>query len=120
MAFITVTLFTSYTSNVSGLFFFLSVDFGSETLKFGRLNLSLAGHIAQKYNISLRMNSEQLPTLIMFQNGKEIIRTPELDVINNSVKKIPLSYDNIVELMDLITWSKRPPKETKKNKIKRG
>ena len=53
--------------------------FGSDHLKFAKVNAAHSAHLSMKYNISLRVTTKQLPTVILFQHGKEVCRTPEID-----------------------------------------
>lgn len=88
----------------------LSLLFGSENLKFGKVNAAYSAHLSMKYNISLRVTTKQLPTVILFQHGKEVCRTPEIDSDGN-VKKMIMSGENLVNLFDLKTLTKRPPQK---------
>lgn len=57
----------------------LSLQYGSEDLKFGILDVSQWPLTAKQYQVSIRGDQgNQLPTLIMFKNGKEIGRIPHV------------------------------------------
>ena len=43
------------------------------------MNLAATPDLAKKYNINTSALSRQLPTLIMFENGKEVNRFPPYD-----------------------------------------
>jgi len=100
----------------SPLFSELSLHFGSETLKFGKINIGVAAHSALKYNISIRPTTKQLPTLILFQHGRAVSRTPTIDPISQQVTRMVISGKNLIEYFDLETLTKRPPPKSKKKK----
>ncbi|XP_028393507.1 thioredoxin-related transmembrane protein 2-like [Dendronephthya gigantea] len=54
----------------------VSLKCDSKYLKFGKIDLGRYPAVAQKYNIDDSVASKQLPTLILFQNGKEVKRRP--------------------------------------------
>jgi len=97
------------------LFSQLSLHFGSKHLKFGKINAAHAAHVSMKYNISLKVTTKQLPTLILFQHGKEVARTPEINR-EGKVTKMILSGENIINLFDVNTISQRPPKKPNSKK----
>ena len=80
----------------------LSIKFASKNLKFGKLDVSSLPGYAKKYNVSIKSTTKQLPTLLLIQNGKEILRMPDfIDNAKTKVKKLPLKYDMIVEYFKL-------------------
>ncbi|BFZ18934.1 hypothetical protein BsWGS_21973 [Bradybaena similaris] len=54
----------------------LSNEFNLSNFKFGKINASTYPNIAEKYQINIGQLSRQLPTVILFQDGKEIERRP--------------------------------------------
>ena len=50
--------------------------------------------IAEKFNINTSSISRQLPTLIMFEDGKEVIRFPPLDEDTKRYMKV-ISYSKV-------------------------
>lgn len=57
----------------------LSLKYSSEHLRFGKMDVSRWPALAKKYKISVRgENGNQLPTLIMFEKGKEGGRIPHV------------------------------------------
>ena len=84
----------------------LSMNFASKNLKFGKLDVSSCPGYAKKYNVSIKSTTKQLPTLLLIQNGKEILRMPDfIDNAKTKVKKLPLKYDMIVEYFKLKQYS---------------
>jgi len=53
--------------------------YNTKYLKFGKIDISRYPDAAQKYNISDASLSRQLPTVIMFKNGIEVLRKPTFD-----------------------------------------
>lgn len=56
----------------------LSITYSNKNLSFGIVDLGLFPNTAEKFGISLGSN-DRLPTYILFENGVEINRFPELD-----------------------------------------
>lgn len=50
--------------------------------------------IAEKHNINTSSISRQLPTLIMFEDGKEVIRFPPLDEDTKRYMKV-IKYSKV-------------------------
>lgn len=56
----------------------LSLKYTSEHLRFGVLNIAAAPALAKHLHIALDpLTSRQLPTLVMFDKGKEVGRIPQ-------------------------------------------
>lgn len=68
----------------------LSITFSNKHLSFGIVDLGLFPNTSEKFGISLG-RTEQLPTYILFENGEEVTRFPELDfeskIFNPSITK---------------------------------
>ena len=89
-------------------------SYHSEYLRFGKVDVGRYPDAGKKYHVSDSPVSRQLPTLILFQNGKETIRRPtvnssktlqkfffsEVSYINNFLNllslKICFSYNKLV------------------------
>ena len=54
----------------------VSLRFDHKYLKFGKIDLGRYPAMAQMHNIDDSVTSKQLPTLILFQDGKEVKRRP--------------------------------------------
>lgn len=60
--------------------YFLSKNrYGVDNLKFGKIDVGRYPEAAKKFAISDASTSKQLPTLILFRNGEEVIRRPYVD-----------------------------------------
>ena len=105
--------------HLSPVFAHLSLKYAGKYLKFGKIDVGKHAGIANKYKISIRPSTKQLPTLLLIQNGKEIARMPDfVDYkYKNKVKKVPLSFKNIEETLKLAEMTKKP--KAVKNKKKK-
>ncbi|KAJ0399728.1 hypothetical protein P43SY_009309 [Pythium insidiosum] len=56
----------------------LSLQYGSETLKFGKVDLDQYPDLAREHQIDVSTTSSQLPTLVLFQGGEEVDRLPRI------------------------------------------
>lgn len=70
----------------------LSAKYSLNNLKFGKVDLSRSPDSAQKYKINTSALSKQLPTVVLFKNGKEYMRRP---VVNNSSKLIKFNWNYV-------------------------
>jgi len=112
-----VELYTAWSPpciEFSHVFSELSNKYSLDNLKFAKVDLSRSPDTATKYKINTSTLSKQLPTLVLFQEGKESMRRP---VVNNKGKlsKFPLTYDNVAFEFDLNNVFE----ERKKNPIKK-
>lgn len=73
---------------------------GLNNLKFAKFDCNLYPDIAGNYQVSTSPISKQLPTVILFQNGKEVKRRPHV-ANGGSVYKFIFSYENMVKDFDL-------------------
>ena len=109
--------------SLSPIFAELSLKFGNKYLKFGKIDVGKHAGIANKYDISIKPTTKQLPTLLLIENGKEISRLPEWkdpQYKSKGVKKVPLSvksiehHFNLKEMMNKPKMDKSDKKEKKK------
>uniref|UniRef100_K3WJG7 Thioredoxin domain-containing protein n=1 Tax=Globisporangium ultimum (strain ATCC 200006 / CBS 805.95 / DAOM BR144) TaxID=431595 RepID=K3WJG7_GLOUD len=66
----------------------LSLSYGSESLQFGKVDVNKHSDLAAEYNIAISSTSWQLPTMILFQNGEEVIRLPKFKDDGTVIKTI--------------------------------
>lgn len=57
-----------------------------ENLKFGKVDIGRYTDAGAKYHISDASTSKQLPTLVLFKDGKEMLRRPYADHKGKLVK----------------------------------
>lgn len=80
--------------NFAPIFAELSAEYNLENLKFGKIDIGRFPDMAQKYRISDSSFSRQLPTVILFQHGKETDRRPNADA-KGKLQKFFFSSDNV-------------------------
>lgn len=78
----------------------LSSDYYLENLKFGKVDIGRYPDAGQKYKIDDSSLSKQLPTVILFQEGKEVIRRPMTDSKGKFIKFV-FSEENIKQVYGL-------------------
>lgn len=86
--------------NFAPLFSQLSAEYNLENLKFGKVDLGRFPDAGKKYHVSDSSLSKQLPTIILFRNGKEDIRRPMADSKGKLIKFF-FSEDNVKVAFDL-------------------
>ncbi|XP_035516415.1 thioredoxin-related transmembrane protein 2-B-like [Morone saxatilis] len=57
----------------------LSLKYNCSGLKFGKVDIGRYGEVSKKYKVSASPLSKQLPSLVLFQGGKEVMRRPQVD-----------------------------------------
>ena len=75
----------------------ISNQYGSNALKFGKVDVSRWPSIAKKYKVNLNGLQDQLPTIVRFQKGKEDGRIPQ---VSEDGKKV---YGGKFRKQDIIT-----------------
>ncbi|KAL4156280.1 hypothetical protein PRNP1_005311 [Phytophthora ramorum] len=78
----------------------LSLKYSSSSLKFGRVDVNKWSDLAAENRISVSTSSWQLPTFILFQDGKEAMRLPPIDD-NGKVTKTILDRAGLVAVFKL-------------------
>ncbi|XKL67524.1 hypothetical protein PGB90_003015 [Kerria lacca] len=87
-------------ANFAPIFAQLSAEYGLNNLKFGKIDVGRYPDAAKKFEISDASTSKQLPTLILFKNGEEVLRRPTFDV-KGKVIRFFFTADNIKAVFDL-------------------
>ena len=96
----------------------LSVQYHHDFLNFGKLNCSAYETIGKKYKVDVSVRSKNLPTLILFENGKEKMRRPVLN-IDGSVRPYIMTAENIIRDFNLNElYAEAKKKNTEKPKKK--
>jgi len=85
--------------NFTHVFAKLSADYGLANLKFGKVDVGRFAEVAEEYHINTSSLSRQLPTVIIFQDGKELGRVPA--IVNGKVQKFFFKEEDIVAAFDL-------------------
>lgn len=98
-----VTFYTTWNPacvNFAPIFAQTSNEYKLDNLKFGKVDIGRLPEIGQKYHVSDSSLSRQLPTIILFKNGKEVLRRPYADSKGKLVKFF-FSDDNVKAAFDL-------------------
>lgn len=103
-------------TRLAGTFAKLSIQYGNEFMKFGKLDVNKYEKIAQKYRVDVSVTSKNLPTIIIFQNGKEVMRRPTINS-KGEVEPYIFKEDNIIRDLNLNElYSESKKKESSKTK----
>ncbi|KAA0722116.1 Thioredoxin-related transmembrane protein 2-B [Triplophysa tibetana] len=78
----------------------LSLKYNCEGLKFGKVDIGRYGEVSKKYKVSTSPLSKQLPSLVLFQGGKEIMRRPQVDKKGRAVSWT-FTEENIIREFNL-------------------
>ena len=60
----------------------------SESLQFGKIDVNKWSDLAVENRINVSTSSRQLPTFILFQNGKEVMRSPQITDAGKVIKTV--------------------------------
>lgn len=85
--------------NFSPIFSKLSAQYSLPNLKFGKIDVGRYPDVAQKFHISTTSLTRQLPTVILFQEGKETGRAPA--IISGKVQKFIFKDEDLINVFDL-------------------
>lgn len=104
--------------NFAPIFAKISNEYCLDNLKFGKIDVGRNSDAGVKYHVSDSSLSRQLPSVILFKNGKEAIRRPTTDA-KGKIQKFFFSEDNLKVSLDLNNCYKEckenPLKNTKKS-----
>lgn len=112
-----VTFYTTWNpacANFAPIFAQLSNEYNLDNLKFGKVDIGRIPEVGKKYHVSDSSLSQQLPTVILFRNAKEVCRRPYADSKGKLVKFF-FAEDNTKAAFDLNNLYK----ECKENPIKK-
>lgn len=101
--------------NFAPIFAQLSTDFGLENLKFGKVDVGRYPDAGKNYRVNDSSLSKQLPTIVIFKEGKENDRRPLIDS-KGKVTKFLFSDENIKAAFDLKNLHDNCKSELKKRK----
>ncbi|OQR74808.1 thioredoxin-related transmembrane protein 2-like [Tropilaelaps mercedesae] len=86
--------------NFASDFRYLSGKYTLENLRFGKIDVTRNPEAAEKYHINTSTLSKQLPTIVMFKDGKAVMRRPTVDSKSKLVK-FNFTVENVVNDFDL-------------------
>jgi len=104
--------------NFAPVFGELSAKYYLENLKFGKVDLARFPEIGAEFRISTSALSKQLPTMILFREGKPEMFRPNWDASGKLIK-FHMNLDNIIQafaMNDLYKECKQELEQRKKNK----
>nr|XP_022343297.1 thioredoxin-related transmembrane protein 2 homolog [Crassostrea virginica] len=78
----------------------ISSQYHLDNLKFGKIDVSRYPDVGKKYNVDSGSWSKQLPTVIVFENGKETNRKPFISP-KGTVVRYKFSKDGVISDFDL-------------------
>ncbi|KAM6953362.1 thioredoxin-related transmembrane protein 2-B-like [Aplochiton taeniatus] len=91
----------------------LSLKYNCSGLRFGKVDIGRYGEVSQRYKVSASPLAKQLPSLVLYQDGQEVMRRPMVDA-NRRAVSWTFSEDNIIRefnLNELFQKSKKPSKD---------
>lgn len=98
----------------------LSAEYTLPNLKFGKVDVGRYPDAGKQFHVSDSSMSKQLPTVLLFQDGKEAVRRPNVDS-KGKLQKFLFSTDNMKTAYDLNNLYKCCKEQgTKKEITKKG
>jgi len=97
----------------------ISTKYSLDNLKYGKIDVTRYPDVAAKYSIevSALKQSRQLPTLILFENGKEKMRKPYVDILGKKVLPYSFTEQNVMkdfQIVELYEKCKNNPLPSKR------
>uniref|UniRef100_H0VZ63 Thioredoxin-related transmembrane protein 2 n=1 Tax=Cavia porcellus TaxID=10141 RepID=H0VZ63_CAVPO len=78
----------------------LSLKYNCPGLSFGKVDVGRYTDVSTRYRVSTSPLTKQLPTLILFQGGKEVMRRPQIDKKGRAVSWT-FSEENVIREFNL-------------------
>ncbi|MBN3299412.1 thioredoxin-related transmembrane protein 2-B [Amia ocellicauda] len=91
----------------------LSLKYNCAGLKFGKVDVGRYGEVSKKYKVSTSPLSKQLPSLVLFQDGRELMRRPQIDKKGRAVSWT-FTEENIIREFNLNELYQKSKKLSKK------
>ncbi|KAF4517258.1 hypothetical protein B566_EDAN011643 [Ephemera danica] len=86
--------------NFAPIYAQLSAEYALDNFKFGKIDIGRFPEVGRKHRVSDAALSRQLPTVILFKEGKEVIRRPDIDA-SNKLRTFYFKDDNVKAAFDL-------------------
>ncbi|XP_062851406.1 thioredoxin-related transmembrane protein 2-B isoform X2 [Trichomycterus rosablanca] len=96
----------------------LSLKYNCAGLKFGKVDVGRYSEVSKRYKVSTSPLSKQLPTLVLFQGGEEVMRRPQVDKKGRAVSW-SFTEENIIREFNLNELYQKS-KKLNKTKGERG
>lgn len=94
------TVWNPTCASFAPIFAKISSDYDLDNFKFGKVDVGRYPDAAKKYHVDDSSFSKQLPTIILFQEGKEVMRRPIADTKGKFVKFL-FSEENVKRVFGL-------------------
>ncbi|CAH8498792.1 unnamed protein product [Schistosoma bovis] len=96
------TVWSPACTKLQPIFAELSEEFGTDLMKFGKIDVIRYPDVGVKHNIDTSSWSKQLPTLILFRQGHELTRRPAIiNTPKKTVQKFTFTWDNMINAFSL-------------------
>lgn len=92
----------------------LSLKYNCTGLNFGKVDVGRYPDVSTRYKVSTSPLTKQLPTLILFQGGKEVMRRPQIDKKGRAVSW-NFSEENVIREFNLNELYQRAKKVSKQS-----
>ena len=103
--------------NFAPIFAELSGKFNLRNLKFGKIDVGRYPEVGKKFHVNDSSLSKQLPTLVLFKDGKEVMRRPTVDS-NFKLIKFAFTEEHVRGAFDLQKLFDGCKSELKVSKVK--
>ncbi|NWR49194.1 TMX2 protein, partial [Regulus satrapa] len=90
----------------------LSLKYNCSGLQFGKVDVGRYTDVSTRYKVSTSPLTKQLPTLILFQGGTEIMRRPQIDKKSRAVSWT-FSEENVIREFNLNELYQKAKKQSK-------
>ncbi|XP_027525879.1 thioredoxin-related transmembrane protein 2 [Corapipo altera] len=90
----------------------LSLKYNCQGLQFGKVDVGRYTDVSTRYKVSTSPLTKQLPTLILFQGGTEIMRRPQIDKKGRAVSWT-FSEENVIREFNLNELYQKAKKQSK-------
>uniref|UniRef100_A0A8C5IT78 Thioredoxin related transmembrane protein 2 n=1 Tax=Junco hyemalis TaxID=40217 RepID=A0A8C5IT78_JUNHY len=90
----------------------LSLKYNCSGLQFGKVDVGRYTDVSTRYKVSTSPLTKQLPTLILFQGGTEIMRRPQIDKKGRAVSWT-FSEENVIREFNLNELYQKAKKQQK-------
>uniref|UniRef100_A0A3Q2DEP2 Thioredoxin-related transmembrane protein 2a n=1 Tax=Cyprinodon variegatus TaxID=28743 RepID=A0A3Q2DEP2_CYPVA len=91
----------------------LSLKYNCAGLRFGKVDIGRYGEVSQRYKVSTSPLAKQLPSLLLFQGGREVMRRPMVDNKGRAVSWT-FNEENIIREFNLNELFQKSKKLNKK------
>ncbi|XP_032383119.1 thioredoxin-related transmembrane protein 2-A [Etheostoma spectabile] len=91
---------SSECQSFASIFADLSLKYNCPGLRFGKVDIGRYGEVSERYRVSTSPLTKQLPSLVLFQEGREVMRRPMVDNKGRAVSWT-FSEENIIREFNL-------------------